>query len=147
MLTKLPVPYDLYVADPKKALVGAFSVITNLRMELFEALTHPLAVTILSSLYLITSHGMTALSSRTWRGSTWRGSMRCWGWRPCWRAAAGAGSPWRGCARTRQPSPGRQPAARLHQIKHYKDKGKEVKISTILQLHGHSKLFVVTQII
>ena len=39
MLTKPPVPYDLYVADPKKALVGAFSVITNLRMELFEALT------------------------------------------------------------------------------------------------------------
>ena len=33
MLTKPPVPYD-----QEKALVGAFSVITNLRMELFEAL-------------------------------------------------------------------------------------------------------------
>ena len=45
MLTKPPVPYDLCVADPisaafnqEKALVGAFSVITNLRMELFDAL-------------------------------------------------------------------------------------------------------------
>ena len=34
MLTKPPVPYDLCFAN----LVGAFSVITNLRMELFEAL-------------------------------------------------------------------------------------------------------------
>ena len=56
MLTNLPVPYDLCVADPisiflnvktvvaafnqEKALVGAFSVITNLRMELFQALDH-----------------------------------------------------------------------------------------------------------
>ena len=47
MLTKLPVHYDNCVADPisvvaafnqDKALVGAFSVIKNLRMELFEAL-------------------------------------------------------------------------------------------------------------
>ena len=66
MLTNPPVPYDLCVMDPiphwetvgsmhvqhsvlnvkavvaafnqEKALVGAFSVITNLRMELFEAL-------------------------------------------------------------------------------------------------------------
>ena len=47
MLTKPPVPYDLSVLNVKavvaafnqeKALVGAFSVITNLRMELFEAL-------------------------------------------------------------------------------------------------------------
>ena len=66
MLTNPPVPYDLCIADPisiginahlakclnsvlnvkavvaalnlEKALVGAFSVITNLRMELFEAL-------------------------------------------------------------------------------------------------------------
>ena len=67
MLTKPPIPYDLCVADPisrwinaclyclnsvlnvkavigafnqEKALVGAFSVITNLRMELFEALVN-----------------------------------------------------------------------------------------------------------
>ena len=38
-----PVPYDNCVAviaafNQEKALVGAFSVITNLRMELFEAL-------------------------------------------------------------------------------------------------------------
>ena len=64
MLTNPPVPHDNFVADPisrvetvgltpvsvlnvkavvaafnqEKALVGAFSVITNLRMELFEAL-------------------------------------------------------------------------------------------------------------
>ena len=74
---------------------------------------------------------MSALSGRTWRGSTWRGSRRCWGWRPGWRAAAGAASPWRGCATTRRSSPGHPPAARLHQIRFniYKDKAK-VKIST-----------------
>ena len=50
MLTKPPVPYDLCLNSvlnvkavvatfhQEKALVGAFSVITNLRMELFEAL-------------------------------------------------------------------------------------------------------------
>ena len=57
MLTNPPVPYDFCIGDPisrlngflnvktvvaafnqEKALVGAFSVITNLRMELFEAL-------------------------------------------------------------------------------------------------------------
>ena len=53
MLTKPPVPYDLCVMtqfhvlnvkavvaafNQEKALVGAFSVITNLRMQLFEAL-------------------------------------------------------------------------------------------------------------
>ena len=51
MLTKPPVPYDLCVANVKavvaafnqqKTLVGAFSVITNLRMELFEALENML---------------------------------------------------------------------------------------------------------
>ena len=36
MLTKPPVPYDNCVAVI--AVVGAFSVITNLRMDLFEAL-------------------------------------------------------------------------------------------------------------
>ena len=36
MLTKLPVPYDIF--NQEKALAEAFSVITNLRMELFEAL-------------------------------------------------------------------------------------------------------------
>ena len=46
MLTKPPVPYDNCVAvkavvvafNQEKALVGAFSVITNLRMDFFEAL-------------------------------------------------------------------------------------------------------------
>ena len=40
MLTKPSVPYDICVADPIShwETVGAFSVITNLRMELFEAL-------------------------------------------------------------------------------------------------------------
>ena len=52
MLTNPPVPYDLCVADlwvlnvnavvaafnQEKALARAFSVITNLRMDLFEAL-------------------------------------------------------------------------------------------------------------
>ena len=57
MITKLPVSYELCVADlisrlnsvlnvktvvaafnQEKALVGAFSVLTNLRMELFQAL-------------------------------------------------------------------------------------------------------------
>ena len=52
VLIKPPVPYDNCVLNVKavvaafnqeKALVGAFSVITNLRMELFEALiiAHP----------------------------------------------------------------------------------------------------------
>ena len=47
MLTKPPVPYDNCVADQaveaafkqEKALVGAFSVLTNLRMELFQCVT------------------------------------------------------------------------------------------------------------
>ena len=39
MLTKPPVPYDLCATfNQEKALVGAFSVITNFRMKLFEAL-------------------------------------------------------------------------------------------------------------
>ena len=54
MTTNPPVPFDFCVADPEKVkwlvgafiqekalLVGAFSVITNLRMELFEALPGP----------------------------------------------------------------------------------------------------------
>ena len=40
MLTKLPIPYDLRRGPnfTLRDLVGAFSVITNLRMDLFEAL-------------------------------------------------------------------------------------------------------------
>ena len=54
MLTKPPVSYDLKslnsvlnvkavvtAFNQEKALVGAFSVITNLQMELFEALSPP----------------------------------------------------------------------------------------------------------
>ena len=54
MLTK-PVPYDLCVAfNQEKALVGAFSVITNLRMDFFEALVH----SDIASCYAYCQHGL-----------------------------------------------------------------------------------------
>ena len=47
MLTKPPVPY---------ALVGAFSVITNLRMELFEALIYILTLQVSQYTFAICSY-------------------------------------------------------------------------------------------
>ena len=50
--------------NQEKALVGAFSVITNLRMELFEALIVSDLVSFMSSTFVLCSSGSVACRQR-----------------------------------------------------------------------------------
>ena len=76
MLTKPPVPFN-----QEKALLGAFSVITNLRMELFQALVNIVVVvcimTVSRAAPLSQTTQLLATAAVPPPPATWQARARC----------------------------------------------------------------------